>query len=109
VAVLEPAGENPTIAGLLGAVVLVMGVVLLFKRPVRVSAEAMAFTLAIGLLAVVSESLASNARILITAFPAVLVFAYYCRNRSYQWLIGATTALFVVTSALTHGGHTLTP
>jgi hypothetical protein len=44
VAVLEPAGENPTIAGLLGAVVLVMGVVLLFKRPVRVSAEAMAFT-----------------------------------------------------------------
>jgi Mannosyltransferase (PIG-V) len=97
------------IAGLLGAVVLVMGVVLLFKRPVRVSAEAMAFTLAIGLLAVVSESLAPNARILITAFPVVLVFAYYCRNRSYQWLIGATTALFVVTSALTYGGHTLTP
>jgi hypothetical protein len=97
------------IAGLLGAVVLVIGVVLLFKRPVRVSAEAMAFTLAVGLLAVVSESLAPNARILLTAFPVVLVFAYYCRNRSYQWLIGATTALLVVMSALTYGGHTLTP
>jgi hypothetical protein len=69
----------------------------------------MAFTLAVGLLAVVSESLAPNARILLTAFPVVLVFAYYCRNRSYQWLIGATTALLVVMSALTYGGHTLTP
>jgi hypothetical protein len=97
------------VAGLLGAVVLVIGVVLLFKRPVRVSAEAMAFTLAVGLLAVVSESLAPNARILITAFPVVLVFAYYCRNRSYQWLIGATSVLFIVMSALTYGGHTLTP
>jgi hypothetical protein len=39
----------------------------------------------------------------------VLVFGYYCRNRSYQWLIGATSVLFIVMSALTYGGHTLTP
>jgi hypothetical protein len=97
------------ISGLLGAVVLLVGVVLLFKRPARISAEAMAFTLTIGLLAVVSETLAPNARILITAFPVVLVFAYYCRRRSYLWLMGTTGVLLVVMSVLTYGGHSLTP
>ena len=28
---------------------------------------------------------------------------------SYAWLFGATTALLILTSALTYGGHTLTP
>jgi Mannosyltransferase (PIG-V) len=97
------------VAGLLGAVVLLIGVVLLFKRPARISAEAMAFTLSIGLLAVLSETLSPNARILITAFPAVLVFAYYCRHRRYHWLMGATGVLLVVMSVLTYGGHSLTP
>ncbi|HTX30603.1 MAG TPA: hypothetical protein VMD09_04415 [Solirubrobacteraceae bacterium] len=96
-------------AGLLGALVLVAGVVLLFKRPGRVSVEAMAFTLSVGLLAIVSENMSPNARLLITAFPAVLVFAYRCERRRYTWLIVATTILLVVTSALTYGGRSLTP
>jgi hypothetical protein len=96
-------------AGLLGALVLVAGVVLLFTRPGRVSVEAMAFTLSVGVLAVVSENMSPNARLLITAFPAVLVFAYRCERRRYAWLIAATTILLVVTSALTYGGRSLTP
>jgi hypothetical protein len=105
----HPSLNVSPISGLLGAVVLVVGVVLLFKRPARISAEAMAFTLSIGLLAVVSETLSPNPRILITAFPAVLVFAYYCKPRSYRWLMGATGVLLVVMSVLTYGGHSLTP
>jgi hypothetical protein len=97
------------VAGLLGALVLLTGVVLLFKRPRQISAEAMVFTLSIGLLAIVSENVAPNPRILITAFPAVLVFAYYCKDRRYRWLIGATGALLLITSALTYGGHSLSP
>jgi hypothetical protein len=99
---------GPT-AGLLGAIVLVVGVTLLFKRPGRVSTEAMAFTLCLGLLGFVSENVAPNPRILITAFPAVLVFAVYFKSRRYAWLIGATVLLLVVTSALTYGGRSMTP
>ena len=88
---------------------LLTGVVLLFKGPRRVSAEAMAYTLSVGVLAVVSENTSPNARLLITAFPAVLVFAYRCERRRYAWLIAATTILLVVMSALTYGGRSLTP
>jgi uncharacterized membrane protein YccC len=69
----------------------------------------MAFTLSVGVLAVISENMSPNARLLITAFPAVLVFAYRCERRRYAWLIGTTTMLFIVMSALTYGGHSLTP
>jgi hypothetical protein len=96
-------------AGLLGALILVAGVVLLFKRPTRISAEAIAFTISVGVLAVVSENMSPNARLLITAFPAVLVFAYRCGRRRYVWLIAATTVLLCVMSALTYGGRSLTP
>ena len=66
-------------------------------------------TLTIGFLALVSENVPPNPRILITAFPVVLVFAHRCRQRGYVWLFGATIALLIVTSGLTYGGRTLTP
>jgi hypothetical protein len=97
------------ISGLLGAIVLLGGVVLLFKRPRRVSPEAMAFTLTIGLLAVISETLAPNPRILITAFPVVLVYAVYARRRGFAWLMGATGLLLLVMSVLTYAGRSLPP
>jgi hypothetical protein len=97
------------VAALAGALVLIAGVVLLFRRPRRISPAAMAFTLGIGFLAVVSENVPPNARLLITAFPAVLVFACCCERRRYVWLITATCLLLVVTSALTYGGRSLTP
>ena len=65
-------------AALIGAVVLAIGFALLFKSPRTVSLEVIAWTVTIGLLAVVSENVAPSPRILLTAFPAVLVFAYYC-------------------------------
>ena len=96
-------------AALIGAVVLAIGFTLLFKSPRTVSLEAMAWTLSVGLLAVVSENVAPNPRILITAFPAVLVFAYYCRHKRYTWLLSATSLLLVLTSAVTYGGRSMTP
>jgi hypothetical protein len=84
-------------------------VTLLFLGPRRISAEAMAYTLSVGVLALISANLTTNARILLIAFPAVLVFAYRCQNRGYAWLMGATAMLLVITSALTYGGHSLTP
>jgi hypothetical protein len=97
------------VAALLGAVVLLIGLSLLLRKPRLVSLDAMTLTLCIAFLAIVSENVPPNPRILITAFPVVLVFAHRFRQRSYGWLLGSSTALLVLTSGLTYGGHTLTP
>lgn len=96
-------------AALVGTVVLLVGLALLLRQPRLVSLEAMTLTLSIAFLAVFSENVPPNPRILITAFPVVLVFAHRYQRRGYAWLFGATTALLILTSALTYGGHTLTP
>ena len=96
-------------AGLLGAVVLLIGLALLLRKPRLVSLEAMTLTLTIGFLALVSENVPPNPRILITAFPVVLVFAHRCRHRGYVWLLGSSATLLVLTSGLTYGGRVLTP
>lgn len=97
------------VAGLIGVIILLAGLRLLLRRPLTVSIEALVWTVGIALLALGSENVAPSPRILITAFPAVIVFADRLQGRRYQWLIGVSTALLVLTSALTYGGHTLTP
>jgi hypothetical protein len=97
------------VAAVVGAVILVAGVVLLLRRPGRVSPPALAYTLAIGVLAFLSANVPPNARILFTAFPAILVYARSATRRGWPWLIGATSLLLVVMSALTYGGRSLTP
>lgn len=97
------------LSGILGAIVLLIGIVLLFKRQPRISAGAMAFTVSVAVLSVVSETLAPNPRLLITAFPAILVFAYYCRGKGFALLMSVSGLLFIVMSVLTYGGHSLTP
>jgi hypothetical protein len=99
---------GPT-AGITGAVVLAIGLVLLLRKPRGVSLEGMTWTLGISALGVVSQNVAPNPRILITAFPAVLVFAYRCRGRGYYALMALNIALLVVTSAVTYGTRTMTP
>lgn len=106
--------SHPTIdlspaAALLGAVELLFGLVLLLRRPRLVSLEAIAWATTIGAIAVLSERVGPNARILETAFPVVVVFAWRVRGRAYGWLLGTNAALLVVMSALTFTGHSLTP
>jgi hypothetical protein len=96
-------------AAVFGAMILLGGLVMLFRRPIRVSAPALAYTLALTVLAVLSANVPPNARILITTFPAVLVYARHAGRRSWPWLIGISTFLLMVMSALTYGGRSLTP
>lgn len=96
-------------AAVFGALILLTGLILLFRRQTRIPPEAMGYTLTLAVLAVLSSNVPPNARILITAFPAVLVLAYYCRRRGFLWLISGTTLLLVVMTALTFGGRSLTP
>ncbi len=107
-------GAHPTLdlsplAAMVGTFVLVYGVVLLLRAPRLVSPEAIVWTVAIGALAVLSEHVGPNARMLITAFPAVLAYGHRFRGRAYGWLLGVSGTLLVVMSALTFTGHSLTP
>ncbi len=106
--------NHPTInlnlvVGTLGAVVLVAGIVLLFRRRGRVSVEAMVWTLGIAFLASTSEYVPPNPRMLLTAFPAVVVFARYVRGRGFAVLAVVNVALLVFLSALTFVSVTLRP
>jgi hypothetical protein len=103
--------NHPTInlnlvAGLAGAVFLAAGAVLLARCRRTVSVEALVWTGAIGLLTLTSEYVPPNPRLLITAFPVVVVFARAVRGR---WLLPINGALLIGMSYLTYYGHTLRP
>jgi hypothetical protein len=106
--------NHPTInlnwpVGLVGAVVLVVLLVLMFRIRGTISVEAWVWTLGIGFLAVTSENVPPNPRLLITAFPAVIVFAYYLKRWAFGAMAFAYGALLIGMSALTFVSVTLRP
>jgi Gpi18-like mannosyltransferase len=106
--------NHPTInlnwpVGLIGAVFLLVMLVLLVKAWRTVSIEALIWTFGIALLAVTSEYTPPNPRLLITAFPAVIVLAYYLRHRGFTLLLVANGILLAGLSALTFVSVTLRP
>jgi hypothetical protein len=106
--------NHPTInlnlvAGLAGAIVLLVLLVLMYRIRRTISVEAIAWTLGISLLMATSEYVPPNPRLLITAFPAVIVLAYYLRGRAFGWLVAVSGVLLAGLSALTFVGITLRP
>jgi hypothetical protein len=99
--------NNPI--GLIGAVILIGGIVLLLRRPTRIPLPALIWTLGIAFLACTSEYVPPNPRLLITAWPAIIVYARYIKGRKFAWLIVAMTLLLIELSALTFVGVTLRP
>ncbi len=106
--------NRPTInlnwpVGLIGAVLLVILLVLMLRIRRTISIEAWVWTLGISFLAVTSEWVPPNPRLLITAFPALVVPAYYLRRRAFSWLLAANVALLLGMSWLTYVHVTLRP
>jgi Mannosyltransferase (PIG-V) len=106
--------DHPTInlnlvVGLAGAILLIVLLVLLVRCRREVSLEALVWTLGISFLMVTSEYAWPNPRLLITAFPAVVVLARYIRGRGFTWLLWLNGTLLVVMSAATFIGTTLRP
>ncbi len=95
--------------GLLGAVVLIGMLVLLFRTRREVSVEAIVWTVGIALLAITSEFVPPNPRLLFTAFPAVLAVGHFVTGRRYTVLLWTTGVLLVGLSYLTFVGVTLRP
>jgi hypothetical protein len=88
---------NP-IAALTGVAVLAVLLGLMFRRRRSLSIEAWIWTVGITLIAVCTEHLPPTSRMLITAFPAVLVIATYLEGRWF-WLLQSVNVLLLVTTA----------
>ncbi|MCU1490986.1 MAG: hypothetical protein JWM85_2391 [Acidimicrobiaceae bacterium] len=97
------------LVGLIGAALLAVALVLLVRGPARIPGEAFVFVLGMAALTVTSENVPPNPRLLITAFPALLVIVCHLRRRGFAWLIGVNVVLLVVMSAITYVGIALRP
>jgi hypothetical protein len=96
------------VAGLIGAVILLIGVVLIMRRP-RIPVPSLVWTLGVGVLTFTSAQTPPNARMLLVAFPAILVYAQRLRGRWFTALIVLDCLLFVVMSWVTFVGVDLRP
>jgi hypothetical protein len=106
--------NHPTInlnlvVGLIGAVVLIVMLVLVVRNYREMSAEAIVWTLGISWLALTSEYTPPMPRLVITAFPAVIVLARYVHGKWWTGLLWLNGVLLVGLSALTFVGTTLRP
>jgi hypothetical protein len=106
----HPAINLNLILGFVGAFILVGGLILMIVAGARrVSGAAWVWTLGIGFLCMTSEYTPPNPRLLITAFPAVIVYARFIKRRGFVVLVAGNVVLLVVLSWLTFVGITLRP
>ena len=106
--------NHPTInlnlaVGLIGAVVLIIMLALVVRNYREMSAEAIVWTFGISWLALTSEYTPPMPRLVITAFPAVIVLARYVHGKWWTALLWVNGVLLVGLSALTFVGTTLRP
>jgi Mannosyltransferase (PIG-V) len=100
----EPAINLNLVVGLIGAVVLIVMLVLLFFARREVSIEAIVWTLCISFLAITSEFVPPNPRLLFTAFPALMAVARYTKGKWFTLIAWTFGLLFVGLSLLTFSG-----
>lgn len=105
----DPTINLNLVVGAAGAILLIVLLVLLLRCRREVSVEALTWTLGISFLMVTSEYTWPNPRLLITAFPAVVVLARYVQGRGFTWLLWLNGVLLVGMSWLTFIGTTLRP
>ena len=97
------------VVGLAGAILLVVLWILLIRSWPTVSIEALVWTAGISFLAVTSEYVPPNPRLLITAFPAVMVLARYVMGKGFWVLTATNLVLLLGLSWWTFVGYGLRP
>jgi hypothetical protein len=107
--------NHPTInlnlvSGLLGAVALFAMLALVWRSRREMSTEAIVWTLGISFVALTAAyPFSANPRVLITAFPAVMVVGRYVSGRRFALLAGVSCAGLAGLGLLTFVGKTLRP
>jgi hypothetical protein len=105
----HPTIDLNLVVGLGGALVLIVLLVLVARNWREMSLEAIVYTLGIAWLGMTSEYVPPMPRLLITAFPAVMVLARYVRGRGFTVLLWVNGVALAGLSALTFVGTTLRP
>jgi hypothetical protein len=105
----EPGVNLNLLVGLIGAVLMLAMIVLMFIQRRRVPIAAIVWSLGIAFLTLTSANIPPNPRLLITAFPLLMVAAYYIRGWSFKIVLGINGVLLIGLSALTFVGLTLRP
>jgi hypothetical protein len=96
---------NPSLwNGLLGSVFLACALVALARYRHELSPGVLVWTAGVGVLTVWSVMSLTNARMLLIAFPAVIVWARRFGGRRRIAFLAVETALFLLASALTLAG-----
>jgi Gpi18-like mannosyltransferase len=96
-------------AGLLGAAFLAFALLLLWRNRNVVSLGALVWTAGVAVLTITSDQTPPNARMLICAFPAVLVVAKELQGKAVRRLIVSSTVLLVAMSFVSFVGTGLRP
>ncbi len=105
----HPPIDMNLVVGFFGAILLLVLLILMVRCWRTISVEAWLWTLGITFLAVTSEYVPPNPRLLFTAFPAILVLARYVKGRGFWLLAAANGALLLGLSWWTFVGYGLRP
>jgi hypothetical protein len=105
----QPTINLNLVVGLIGSVVLVLMLVCVWAARREMSIEAVVWTAGISILALTSEYVPPNPRMLITAFPALMAVARYSHGRWFRVIVWGNGILLVVLSLFTFYGTTLRP
>ena len=97
------------VSGLLGAGFLAWALMLMWRHRRQIPAPALWWTLGITFLTITSENVPPNPRMLICAFPALMVVAYELRGRKFNKLLVVTTVLLFTMSFVSFVGTGLRP
>jgi hypothetical protein len=105
----HPAIDLNLVFGEIGGVIMIVELVLLWFYRRELSLPAIVWTVAIIFLALTSEYTPPNPRMVITAFPGLLLFARYLKGRAFNLVIALNFVLLVVLSLLTFVGFSMRP
>src|SRR5581483_5702088 len=86
-------------SGMIGTVFLLAGLWMILRRRdalTRISLPAIAWTLWVALLTLTSWNTPPNPRMLLCAFPVLMVYAARLQGRAFQAMLGVSTVLLVL-------------
>jgi hypothetical protein len=93
--------------GVLGTIFLVTSLVALARVRRELSTGTLVYAFGIAAVTLWSVLTPPNARMLLVAFPAVIVWGRRLSGRPFRIFIAAETVVFMIMSALTFSGHML--